>query len=72
MHFMSTKTIPSNVKCLKREQNLTCSSVSVEKNMEHLQCLHISLISTVASKNNLCTAFAEHFMSSTYVTTHPT
>lgn len=59
-HFMSTKTIPRNVKWLKREQNLTCSS-GRSKNMEHLQWLHISLVSTAARKNNLCAVFTEHF-----------
>lgn len=45
--------------------------LSKDQNVEHLQWLHISLVSTAASKNNLYAVFAEHFMSLTYVTIRP-
>lgn len=45
--------------------------LSKDRNVEHLQWLHISLVSTAASKNNLYAVFAELFMSLTYVTIRP-
>ena len=70
-HFMSTKAVPRNVKWLKREQNLTCSS-GRSRNMEHLQRLRVGRVSTAARKNNPRAVFRRtFFMSSTYVTIQP-
>lgn len=66
-HFMSTETIPCNVKWLKRERNLTCSSARKKT----WNTYSGSAFPPRPVKTILVQLFAEHFMSSTYVTVRP-